>query len=845
MISEFLFYEDDVAKSEKSHYIDLKIQVRELLKDRFNRQLLTEVLLDLKKDVSGDTRMRLLQLYQDLGLHNDAFAKLHSWRWEVIAKGISQLTEMQVESAYSFISKFINDRRSTVRKQAEIAIVTLKPEGINYFLDTTRYKISEWQQLKLLDVLRNRETFDPPRFKLWLTSTNRHVVLFALRLIKYYNQNDANSSLVELLKHKTALIRLEAIECIKEFNVVEALPVLKKVFYKSNTDIKIAILGTIGELGGQADTGFLHAVAQREGHFSVKSKALAAINMIAPETVMPTEGIDHFEVEPVEREILDSTYKTDENMEEGVRPQEPLADLTISGKEDQSAVEAGLGASDMSTALSVVTSEAATGLGKGLVGATASRETGKKGQCGTAQEHVPPSVSGGKGLRSVSPGLGPPANIIFLPPVTPSDPSPYPSFDKTNSMKDATNHGPDILNLEVCYEEIRAMPGRPDRTDQPQIHSDDIDFLPPTAGNEEEGKTENDLVAQGFSNAVDDPGFVPGPVDMSDGIEGYGLSDFEVEFVKAEDRGPIEDIGFELEEAPYSVEDEGDQDDVLTWLLLQNELNEIEVEYEEVTTDLPLDDQWGHLIPEPVYYDHHETYMMGLLDDLEEMGDHREIPLLEELLAAEKKNFIKDRIVRMIKLFSRQHDGHTTTKKNYVEELNLPFFSVFADLFKNIDREAKLILLDEVVAVGDEKEIKFLDGLLEHPDTEIRDKAHQVLKLLVDKMAREKQSEKDKKKESEARETKALFDRQMAEENPEVDYTEDEFHQLLDEMEIEPSADPEVFEIDFEPEEALDRCHSKEILDMPVVATEVSHNGASFLFQLYRLQRNFMCKLNG
>lgn len=165
MISQFLFHEEDADTSEKSLYIDLKIQIRELLKDKFNRKVLTEVLLDLQKDVSGDTKKRLFDLYQDLGLHKDAFEKLQSWRWEVIAKGIEQLTEMQVESAYGFIAKFINDRRPTVRKQAEIGIVSLRPEGIVYFLDTTRYKISEWQQLKLLDVLRNREYFEPPRFK--------------------------------------------------------------------------------------------------------------------------------------------------------------------------------------------------------------------------------------------------------------------------------------------------------------------------------------------------------------------------------------------------------------------------------------------------------------------------------------------------------------------------------------------------------------------------------------------------------------------------------------------------------------------------------------------------------
>lgn len=268
MISEFLFHEDDASKEEKSNYVNLKIEIRQLLKNDFNRQVLTEILLDLRKDVSGDAQKRLIKLYQDLGLHQDAFTKLKSWRWEVISKGMLELTQMQVEESYSFITKFINDKRATIRKQAEIATVTLKKEGIDYFLDTTKYRISEWQQLKLLDVLRNQKDFEPPRFKAWLTSNNKFVVLFALRLIKYYNQNDAIASLIELIKHKNNQIKEEAIACIKEFNVVEALETLKLVFWKSSVDIKISILGAIAVLGTEVDLEFLRLIENKESNFS-------------------------------------------------------------------------------------------------------------------------------------------------------------------------------------------------------------------------------------------------------------------------------------------------------------------------------------------------------------------------------------------------------------------------------------------------------------------------------------------------------------------------------------------------------------------------------------------------
>ncbi|WP_209400286.1 HEAT repeat domain-containing protein [Pseudozobellia sp. WGM2] len=929
MVSEFLFYDENSDKSEKSNYIDLKIQIRELIKDKFNRKVLTEVLLDLRKDVSGDTKQRLFKLYQDLGLEKDAFDKLDSWRWEVVSKGISQLTQMHVEPAYGFITKFINDRRSTVRKQAEIATVTLKSEGINYFLDTTRYKISEWQQLKLLDVLRNREAFDPPRFKFWLTSTNKHVVLFALRLIKYYNQNDANTSLIELVKHKNNHIKLEAIGCIKEFYVVEALPVLKQVLAKCNVDIKIAILDVIGELGEEKDIDFLNSVAQREGNFAVKSKAMAAMNMIVPETVMPTEGIDNrgIEIEEVQiqKQITEPIVEISENgsvensvesdidifintsNEQEVLPEEketmgetpkpieddsdPIVQETnkIHNEEEAHNTEVKEEQVDLETCeildVNEDVSADATIESQSLFDNLAAFVANEIPLTEKLSEEVLPNISflsvqgeAEKPCETVenlfkikshidadavlaSTKAQPPLYIEFLPLVILNNGKKHPQPKNVNTMKDSKAPDPGILKMEVEFEEVKVPIVYDSKKEPPLFDIQKIGFLPVVTEGEEKQEFGPDVDDCRLVSDIEELGFLPivtdaerkiedvgandesGESDVIEELEGFVLNDFEVDFERTENTVSQENIEFELDdEAFVNVDGEGYGEDVITWLLTQNGVEEIEVEFEEVSKD---SENIEDLIPEPVYYNEHEAYMMGLLDDLEEMGDHREIALLEELLEAENKGFIKDRILHMIEIFSKQRDGHIALRKSHIEELDLPSFSVFADLFKSIDRESKLILLEEIVIVGDEKEIQFLDGLLEDPDTEIRIKAQSALKLLVAKVAENEETKKDKKKEDDTKLTKALFDDQMAKENPEVQYTEDEFHQLLNEVDIEPSLDPEIFDIDFELSEVLDKTYDKEVLNLPVIATEVSPNGASFLFQLYNFPKNIFGKLNG
>lgn len=343
MVSEFLFYEgEEGTKEERSTYVNLKIEIRELIKDPFHRQILSEILLDLQVDLSGNTRKRLFKLYKDLGLHLDAFEKLKSWRWERVSKGILELTKMQVEESYSFITKYINDRRSVVRKQAEIAVVTLKKGGINYFLDNTQYRVSQWQQLKLLDVIRNREDYKPPRFKAWLTSKNKDVVLFALRLIKHYNQNDAKSSMVELVKHKNNQIKIEALDCIKKFHITEAIDTLKVIFKKSSVDIKLQILDVMSDLGTENDISFVQKVSEKETNFNVKSKALSVINAISPETILPTEGIEKFakKLDELEKNTVDEDYWVDKDVNSNIPAvNEELKDLSNNLEDENDSTE--------------------------------------------------------------------------------------------------------------------------------------------------------------------------------------------------------------------------------------------------------------------------------------------------------------------------------------------------------------------------------------------------------------------------------------------------------------------------------------------------------------------------
>ena len=643
IISEFLFYEDSSSKEEKINYLNLKVQIRESIKDDFDRKILTEVLLDLRKDLSGQSQTVLIELYKDLELHTVAYKKLSSRRWQVVSSGILELTAMEVLDAYGYIIKFINHRQSTVRKQAERAVVSLKEEGICYFLDNTKYKISEWQQLKLLDVLRHKQDYNPPQFSLWLTSTNTHVVQFSLRLIKYFKQSDAEQSIIILLKHKNRDIQVEAIDCIKEFYFLKAIPTLKLIFAKSSNDVKIEILDTLGEIGSQTDVEFLMQLLKKEKNFNVKNKVISTLNQINPQSILPTKNIK-------ENNYFSSEY-TEVELESNTADEQSNSSLIENELYDANEIEE-----------NTIVSQA------------------------------------------ISENLEEQEELTEI----------HENFDIECSNQIAYEEGNvqihEIDNSEIVGEQINETPEECYTVntidDEQQIDNDPIE----------------ELFKKEFELSVD---FLP-----------LLLSDDE-----------IESHNSELEIEPmFSL----DEDVIFEEKITKNQLfdtDEISLEHIDWTsvTNMETDESEEHKIVEvePVFTFENKTVSfeanfmnednletMVLLENIADMGDRRELSVLKEILTNNTEPLIIEKTNELIQKFSYQS---SPVNEIFTLEHELSD-SVFAELINKSDTETKLMLLQEIKKIGDSKEIRLLEYLIENEKGEVARLANKVLDHILSKI---------------------------------------------------------------------------------------------------------------
>jgi hypothetical protein len=620
MISKFLFYTEEDPLEARREYVQLKIEIRQLLKNGLTRTVLSEVLRDLKKDVSGSARNELLRLYSDLGLQEDAIQRLKSRRWQVLSKAILELTEMEVRGAYGLIKKFVNHRSSIVRKQAQMATVSLKNEGITYFLDSNRYHISEWQQLKLLDVIRQLDGFEAPKFKNWLTSKNAYVVLFALRLIKYYKQNDASKAIITLLNHRNQQIKVEAIQCIREFFIQDAKEPLKVAFANGNEEVKLLILDTLGLIGNIDDIKFLQNIVNKGTTHIISSKASSVINTLKPETILPESDI-----EPIEELTSTPTVDKPEKMEE---------------KEKE--------------ALSV---------------------------------HLP-----------------------------------KPDF-KENPMawEDVLNpeFEDEVIFNHCCLQEFRELI---QEIGEPLLQTGDpgtlpLDFLPLIV--EEQGAQKTTEPQDTAEETIDTSmGFKSG-LDQRLHAEERITREIEALLSMENEDTPQfheeEDV-FNLNFLPILVDEAGNPS-------VKDDKEELDLRSIEVIAETLM-----QKVPKAFTKANRASENYSI-----------QVPPEESFEAVKSINWASIASQNLQLTLDQEED---TQLKNTSIKRDDPYgFSIFQELFRTADTESKIILLDEVLAIGDEKELFFLKTLSEDPSTQVRNKASQIHDALASSLLQQEESE--------------------------------------------------------------------------------------------------------
>lgn len=256
MLIEYLYSGgDDGQISETQQAIIEELKDHVVVKSK--RKAIVSTLYRLMSEVSGEISDSIKVLYYNTGLIDYATSKLHHKKWDVVAKGIGELTCFRIEEAHDEIVKFIDHPRMEVRKETELYLVNIFSfEGLS-FLDTLKTTLSEWHQVQILEVLQKIDDQEICDIRPWLLSANDSVVLFALKLAKVYNQFEVKDTLMGLLSHNNKEVRLNVIEVFTHLYGIEAKDKLKANFGNLSLEEQISFFGMLEKLVVPSDEPFV------------------------------------------------------------------------------------------------------------------------------------------------------------------------------------------------------------------------------------------------------------------------------------------------------------------------------------------------------------------------------------------------------------------------------------------------------------------------------------------------------------------------------------------------------------------------------------------------------------
>jgi hypothetical protein len=240
---------------------------RKIFKDAAARQYAIDSLLLNKRSFSGFVADNIVQLYEHLGFKDDSLKKLQSRLWFEKAKGIQELYLMDQKDQLIKVYRLTNSRNEFIRMEAQTAIIHWAGFNGLRFLDVVTYPISEWQQIKLLEQLRNFQPQELPKLSTWLKSDNDTVVILAIKLAAIYQQFQVQTQVAACLQHPNEAVRIEAVKALPKIGDGFCADMMIKQYYKERFTNKLNILNSIYDLAESRHIPFVFQELDNENDF--------------------------------------------------------------------------------------------------------------------------------------------------------------------------------------------------------------------------------------------------------------------------------------------------------------------------------------------------------------------------------------------------------------------------------------------------------------------------------------------------------------------------------------------------------------------------------------------------
>jgi len=253
--------------------------------DLFKDVMIQEI-ISLNKNMKGDFKTRLKQIYRKLELDKLSIQKLSSKRWDTVTAGIVEINEMDVNEAAPLVEKFVSHENFYIRSNAVATMLNISNDMTLKVLADQQYPLSRWQQMKYYRIIKFLNSQGKVQVNLLFESENESVRVFGVKLVRYLGLVDRLPLLQA--KYETASIneKIEILKCYDNFNYEDGLDDVYKDLFKKDKELLLNAVKVLKNLGSEVSTIILMERLKKTEDFECKLKILEAVNALNPELVV-------------------------------------------------------------------------------------------------------------------------------------------------------------------------------------------------------------------------------------------------------------------------------------------------------------------------------------------------------------------------------------------------------------------------------------------------------------------------------------------------------------------------------------------------------------------------------
>lgn len=261
--------------------------------------LILNTILSFKRNITDVNPHQMLLIYKYFGFqeYSRKLIKSSNWKNKLLAIYHYQILEYKIKTGY--IRPYMYVKNKFLKSNALIAIISLSDQKLD-FLTKYENKISNADQIKILDIIHQKNVVLPEKINEWLYNKNSSIVILAIKLMIRYSKTLTLSEITYLFKSVDNEIRNETYKLIQHLYIVEANTIVIHQYneetVKSN---KISALKTMAVIGNPETKDFVLSLISKETDLEIKFEIINCINKI-DSTFFITFKID----DPLENNII-------------------------------------------------------------------------------------------------------------------------------------------------------------------------------------------------------------------------------------------------------------------------------------------------------------------------------------------------------------------------------------------------------------------------------------------------------------------------------------------------------------------------------------------------------------